>query len=239
MPTTAATRTDPKLWTRVVAKVKRGGKGGEPGEWSARKAQLATAEYKRARGGYRGKKDSGNHLARWTAEKWGTKSGARSKDTGERYLPKAARDSLSDKEHAETTAKKRADRAKGKRFSPQPPAAREKAAAARKIPSARLAFREAVNMPPGALERHLETKRSQEVGFKRPRARESVGHEMGARIAELLRRKDTEAFSKDNLAAMRKVAGCVKRHLAQQPGGDVSTTNWPVSLMNWGHDPLG
>lgn len=42
-----ATKTKPKLWKRIVASVKAGSKGGRPGQWSARKAQIATARYKK------------------------------------------------------------------------------------------------------------------------------------------------------------------------------------------------
>jgi len=51
---------------------------------------------------------------------WGTKSGKKSSDTGERYLPKKAREALSDSEYAATTAKKRKDKAAGKQHSKQP-----------------------------------------------------------------------------------------------------------------------
>ena len=97
-----------------------GDKGGKPGQWSARKAQLATAEYKKKGGGYAGKKSDDNHLRQWTDEKWGTESGQRSNDTGERYLPEVARKSLTADEYERTTAKKRADTKKGKQFSGQP-----------------------------------------------------------------------------------------------------------------------
>lgn len=115
-----AEKTDPALWERIKKKVTAGDKGGDKGEWSARKAQLAVAEYKKAGGGYRGKKDPHNHLAEWTREEWGTKSGKESGKTGERYLPKKAREALSDSEYKRTTAKKRSDTAKGKQFSAQP-----------------------------------------------------------------------------------------------------------------------
>jgi hypothetical protein len=63
-------------------------------------------------------------LKKWTKEKWGTKSGKPStqgkKATGERYLPKKAREALTDKEYKATTAKKRADTKAGKQFSKQP-----------------------------------------------------------------------------------------------------------------------
>jgi hypothetical protein len=42
-----AKKTKPGLWKDVVSQVKSGGKGGDPGEWSARKAQLAVAIYKK------------------------------------------------------------------------------------------------------------------------------------------------------------------------------------------------
>ncbi|MGU3467849.1 hypothetical protein ACLBXO_23660 [Methylobacterium sp. C33D] len=126
-----AKKTDPKLWDKVKTQVTKSEKGGKPGQWSARKAQIATAEYKKEGGGYAGKKSADNHLQQWTDEEWGTKSGQESGKTGERYLPKKARESLTDKEYAASTAKKRADTRKGKQFSKQPKAAAEKAAAAR------------------------------------------------------------------------------------------------------------
>ena len=127
----SAQRSDPALWERVKHEVTAGDKGGSAGEWSARKAQLAVQRYKAEGGGYKGRKAADNHLAQWTKEDWGTKSGETSKSTGERYLPKKAREKLSDKEYAETTAKKRADTKKGKQHSAQPWAVAAKAADAR------------------------------------------------------------------------------------------------------------
>jgi hypothetical protein len=37
----------------LFKKIKVGTKGGDPGEWSARKAQLLASEYKKAGGGYK------------------------------------------------------------------------------------------------------------------------------------------------------------------------------------------
>ena len=59
-------------------------------------------------------------LKKWTKQKWGTKSGKPSGKTGERYLPEKAIKSLSAKEYAKTTAKKRADTKAGKQHSKQP-----------------------------------------------------------------------------------------------------------------------
>lgn len=115
-----AKKTDPGLWEKVKADVTAGAKGGKKGQWSARKAQMAVAEYKKRGGGYEGGKDADNSLHQWTEEEWGTKSGKESGKTGERYLPKKAREALSDKEYSRTTAKKRADTKKGKQFSTQP-----------------------------------------------------------------------------------------------------------------------
>jgi hypothetical protein len=127
-----AKKTDPKLWERVKAKITKGDKGGDPGEWSARKAQLAVQEYKRRGGGYEGRKSSDNHLTQWQAEEWGTKSGRKSKETGERYLPKKARETLTADEYRRSSDKKRADTRKGKQFSQQPQDVAKKAASARK-----------------------------------------------------------------------------------------------------------
>jgi hypothetical protein len=124
----AAERTHPELWEEVKAEVKEGEKGGKAGEWSARKAQLAVQEYKKRGGGYRGGKSAHNTLTQWTEEEWGTKSGKPSGETGERYLPREAREALSDEEYRATTQKKHEDSRKGKQFSRQPQAVGTKTA---------------------------------------------------------------------------------------------------------------
>ena len=65
-------------------------------------------------------KKSQKSLKDWGKQDWGTKSGKKSSETGERYLPKKAREALSDSEYASTTAKKRKDKAAGKQHSKQP-----------------------------------------------------------------------------------------------------------------------
>lgn len=124
-----AEKTDPKLWEKVKAEVTAGDKGGKPGQWSARKAQMAVREYEKRGGGYVGPRDDAhNSLHQWTEEEWTTKSGGKSLDTGERYLPKKAIEELSDEEYARTTAAKKADLMKGKQFSSQPDDVAHKAA---------------------------------------------------------------------------------------------------------------
>jgi hypothetical protein len=59
-------------------------------------------------------------LKDWTAQKWRTKSGKKSSETGERYLPEAAIKSLSNAEYAATTRAKREGTKSGKQFVAQP-----------------------------------------------------------------------------------------------------------------------
>ncbi len=49
----AGVYTKPTMRKRLFEKIKAGSKGGDPGEWSARKAQLLASEYKKAGGGYK------------------------------------------------------------------------------------------------------------------------------------------------------------------------------------------
>jgi hypothetical protein len=49
----AGVYTKPTLRKRIFERIKAGDKGGAPGQWSARKAQLLASEYKRAGGGYK------------------------------------------------------------------------------------------------------------------------------------------------------------------------------------------
>jgi len=72
-------------------------------------------------------------LKAWTKQNWRTKSGKPSAKTGERYLPKKAIDSMSSKEYAATTRKKREDTKKGKQHSKQPKRIAQKTKRHRKI----------------------------------------------------------------------------------------------------------
>lgn len=126
-----ATKTNPALWKRVVASVKAGGKGGDPGEWSARKAQLAVKKYKDAGGGYKGAKSESNKLSKWTKQDWTTSSGKPSEGK-RRYLPKAAWKALSSSEKAATNRAKAEGNRAGKQFVKQPKSVAEKAARFRK-----------------------------------------------------------------------------------------------------------
>lgn len=97
-------RTKPELWEKVKKIVIKSPKGGVSGKWSARKAQLAVALYKKKGGGYKGKKSPRNSLVKWTKEDWGyinenkkSKRKSKSKKSG-RYLPKKVREQLTPRE---------------------------------------------------------------------------------------------------------------------------------------------
>ncbi len=117
----AATNYDkPDLREKLKEEIKAGDKGGKPGQWSARKAQLLTHEYEKAGGGYLDDKrtDAQQHLEKWTDEDWQTSDGKPADRDGgtTRYLPKEAWDELSPAEKKATNAKKQAGSKEGKQF---------------------------------------------------------------------------------------------------------------------------
>ena len=65
-------------------------------------------------------KKSQKSLKDWGKQKWKTKSGKKSADTGERYLPEKAIKALTSAEYAATTKAKRQGTKKGKQFVKQP-----------------------------------------------------------------------------------------------------------------------
>ena len=108
--------TKPELRERLKKKVMASSKGGDAGEWSARKAQLLAAEYKKAGGGYSGSKTGKQKsLSKWTKEKWTTSDGKPS-DGKKRYLPEKAWNSLTASEKKATNAAKAAGNKAGKQF---------------------------------------------------------------------------------------------------------------------------
>lgn len=125
----SAKKTNPELWEKVKQEYMDSDKGGEPGQWSARKAQLSVQEYKRRGGGYEddGAEQEDTDLHQWTEEDWGTKSGEESGETGERYLPKKVRMLLTEDEYQRSTQKKKSDsHQRDEQFSEQPDDVREK-----------------------------------------------------------------------------------------------------------------
>ena len=108
-----STYTRPKLRKRLKDEIQAGGKGGKPGQWSARKAQLLVRAYEKAGGGYTSagrRSGKQEHLADWGRQDWKTASGAAAQDgrgTG-RYLPEVAWKLLSKAEREQTDTRKRA-----------------------------------------------------------------------------------------------------------------------------------
>jgi len=115
----SAKKSNPAKWKRIVAAVKAGTKGGRAGQWSARKAQIATARYKKSGGGYKGAKKKSNSLSKWSKQKWRTSDGKPSKGK-KRYLPDAAWKALSTAEKRATNRAKAKGNKKGKQFVKQP-----------------------------------------------------------------------------------------------------------------------
>lgn len=128
---TTSKKKNPALWKRIVARIKAGSKGGRPGQWSARKAQLAVAAYKKAGGGYKGKKSKSNSLSKWTKQKWTTSDGKPSEGK-KRYLPAKAWKNLTASEKRATNAAKAKGNKKGRQFVKQPKAIAKKTAQYRK-----------------------------------------------------------------------------------------------------------
>ncbi|KAL6715815.1 hypothetical protein ACLMJK_006776 [Lecanora helva] len=104
-------------------------------------------------------------------------------------------------------------------------------------------FNELVNMTVEELEDWLKLEESQDSGWgKADGSGESVGHESGRKIIEILKKnpkKDPSNYDEDDLGHMRKVVSYNKRHLAQEEKAKQNTESKSFkSLKNWGHDPL-
>jgi hypothetical protein len=119
--------SNPGLRERIKKRILAGGKGGKPGQWSARKAQMVAQEYKAKGGKYKGGPSSGQKsLKKWTKQDWTTPSGKPStqgpKASGEVYAPRRAIEKLRSTpggmaKLAAATAKKREATKEGKQFA--------------------------------------------------------------------------------------------------------------------------
>ena len=98
-------------------------------------------------------------------------------------------------------------------------------------------------MSPGELEEWLKQEQSQSSGWDKGEGDgETVGHESGRKIIQILKKnpkKDPSKYGEDDLAHMRKVVSYCKRHLAQEEKAKQNTDSKSYkSLKNWGHDSL-
>ena len=111
--TTDTEYTDPQLRARLKDEIQAGDRGGKPGQWSARKAQLLVKEYEKAGGGYTDpghRSDRQRHLQRWQEQDWQTAergADARGDNGTARYLPDVAWKLLSEREREQTERPKR------------------------------------------------------------------------------------------------------------------------------------
>jgi hypothetical protein len=119
----------PELREKIKEDIKAGDKGGKPGQWSARKAQLLTHDYEKAGGGYLSNErtDAQKHLKQWTEEAWQTADGKPAEREGgtTRYLPEEAWSHLSPAEKKVTNVKKQTGSKKGDQFVPNTEKAKE------------------------------------------------------------------------------------------------------------------
>lgn len=138
--------TKPDLRERLKRQIMAGSKGGRPGQWSARKAQLLALAYRKAGGGYRGKPGkSQRSLKKWTKERWTTSDGKPALRRGKmsRYLPAAAWKRLTPAQRRATIAKKLAGDKKGRQFVPNTQRA---ATASQKIRNRKAALESAISI---------------------------------------------------------------------------------------------
>ena len=115
----SANYTKPELRETIKKRIMAGSNGGKPGQWSARKAQMLAAAYKKAGGGYKGgKSKTQRSLSSWTRQKWRTSDGkpAIRGNVTRRYLPAKAWDNLTPAQRAATNRKKIIGSKKGRQF---------------------------------------------------------------------------------------------------------------------------
>ena len=113
--------TRPALRDRLKKTILASARGGKANQWSARKAQLLAAAYKKEGGGYKkSTKRSGaqKHIVKWTKESWTNADGKPAKRKGgtTRYLPEKAWSKLTPGEKKSTIRKKQAGSRKGAQF---------------------------------------------------------------------------------------------------------------------------
>ncbi|KAL6914556.1 hypothetical protein FSST1_012316 [Fusarium sambucinum] len=110
-------------------------------------------------------------------------------------------------------------------------------------------FNEVVNMTASELEKWLKSDDSNSAGWpKEDENGETVGHDSGRKIVEILKenpKKEPSKYTDEQVQHMRKVVSYCKRHLAQETKAnndkspeEVKKTKSYASLKNWGHDFL-
>ncbi|MCJ1352828.1 MAG: hypothetical protein MMC33_002812 [Icmadophila ericetorum] len=103
-------------------------------------------------------------------------------------------------------------------------------------------FNELVNMSSDELEEWLKEESSTSSGWsKDDGSSETIGHESGRKIVEILKKnpkKGPTKYDEGDIPHMRKVVAYCKRHLAQEETAKKNPESKSAkSLKNWGHDP--
>lgn len=122
--------TKPELRRELKAKLKKGDKGGEPGQWSARKSQMLVQQYEKNGGGYKKDKkdDDARSLEDWSEQHWQTRDGSANadrKDGMKRYLPADAWALLQEKDQDKAERSKAKVDNKNEQFADWPQAVRD------------------------------------------------------------------------------------------------------------------
>jgi curved DNA-binding protein CbpA/8-oxo-dGTP pyrophosphatase MutT (NUDIX family)/predicted ABC-type ATPase len=216
--------TKPELRERIKQRIMAGSKGGAPGQWSARKAQMLAQAYKRAGGGYRsgGKSKPQRSISSWTQQRWTTSDGkkARRGSYTRRYLPAAAWGKLTPAQRAATNRKKIQGSRQGEQFVDNTSAARS--ARKRSVKGAtHTAFYDAISTKAVAAE--LETKAAarrasrralQTPGALKPRLN-SIGRDLNPATA---RNADMDPYVLEGIPTVNRGRGV----LDPTPGGKPS-----------------
>ena len=149
-------------------------------------------------------------LKKWTKEDWGTKSGKPSGKTGERYLPKKAREALTASEYASTTAAKRKGTAAGKQFVKQPKKIADKTAKFRASKGGLTMKKGMHKMPDGTMMKDSDMKKKSGYMYggmakKKPAAKKDMGYKHGGMTK--------------GMKALKKAAPAVAKKMGYKHGG--------------------
>jgi ADP-ribose pyrophosphatase YjhB (NUDIX family)/predicted ABC-type ATPase len=206
--------TKPELRNRIKNRIMAGSKGGRPGQWSARKAQLLAQAYRKAGGGYKGGKDKRQRsLSRWTSQDWTTSDGKPANRSGgmRRYLPRAAWSRLSPGQIRATNRKKIQGSRSGSQFVRNTETAMNAARSARKQLNELMFDQKALGATIGSTRRSL---RGAAARFD-PNARDADLDRM-VQEGTIFERPDTPDKPEMNVPAVRRMVAPQKQTVARR-----------------------
>ena len=201
--------TQPELRDKIKAEVTAGDKGGRPGQWSARKAQLVTHEYEKQGGDYKQPPtEEQQSLKQWGEEHWTTSDGKPAEREGgtTRYLPEAAWDQLSDEEKAATNRKKQTGSKQGQQFVANTEKAAEARGQVKKSGKRAVARKKAPTKSAARAAAKAEAKRSSESARKKAPAKKAPAKSTAEADRKAAQQKKAFAASRKADAQRRKRA---------------------------------